>query len=186
MRFDLDQFICDCRAALREDTSHRSVREVVAQAVSDPAAVLDRLGEPKRADMQTLHRSDDLTILNVIWAPSMTLLPHNHLMWAVIGIYTGREDNIFWRRVPGSQGGKVEAAGAKALAEKDAEPLGRDVIHSVTNPIPRLTGAIHVYGGDFFGVPRSEWDAETLLEQGCDGEKMARRFEEANALYRKR
>jgi len=22
-------------------------------------------------------------------------------MWAVIGVYTGREDNIFWRRVPG-------------------------------------------------------------------------------------
>ena len=27
---------------------------------------------------------------------------------------------------------------------------GADIIHSVTNPIPRLTGAIHVYGGDFF------------------------------------
>ena len=23
-------------------------------------------------------------------------------MWAVIDIYTGREDNIFWRRVPGA------------------------------------------------------------------------------------
>jgi predicted metal-dependent enzyme (double-stranded beta helix superfamily) len=93
----------------------------------------------------------------------MTLLPHNHQMWAVIGIYTGREDNIFWRRVDGSS--KVEAAGAKALAERDAVPLGQEVIHSVNNPIPRLTGAIHVYGGDFFGVARSEWDAETLLEQ---------------------
>jgi predicted metal-dependent enzyme (double-stranded beta helix superfamily) len=71
-----------------------------------------------------------------------------------------------------------------ALAEGDAVPLGQDVIHSVTNPIPRLTGAIHVYGGDFFGVARSEWDAETLLEQRSDGEKMARRFEEANALWK--
>jgi predicted metal-dependent enzyme (double-stranded beta helix superfamily) len=135
--------------------------------------------------MQTLHRSGDLTILNVIWAPWMTLLPHNHQMWAVIGIYTGREDNIFWRRIPGSQGGRVEAAGARALSAKDAEPLGRDIIHSVTNPIPRLTGALHVYGGDFFGVPRSEWDAESLTEQRCDGAKMARRFEEANALLGK-
>jgi predicted metal-dependent enzyme (double-stranded beta helix superfamily) len=67
---------------------------------------------------------------------------------------------------------------------KDAEPLGRDIIHSVSNPIPKLTGALHVYGGDFFGVPRSEWDAETLLEQQCSGEKMARRFEAANALLK--
>ena len=182
--FELEQFVADCRVALKQDSSHKFVREVVSRAVSGPGEVLKALGEPKRAEMQILHRSDDLTILNVIWAPWMTLLPHNHQMWAVIGIYTGREDNIFWRRVPGSPDGRVEAAGARALCAKDAEPLGRDVIHSVTNPIPRLTGAIHVYGGDFFGVPRSEWDAESLLEQGCDGAKMARRFEEANALLR--
>jgi predicted metal-dependent enzyme (double-stranded beta helix superfamily) len=178
--FDLDQLVSDCRAALREDASQTAVREVVARAISDPAAVLSRLGTPQRAEMQRLYRSEDLTILNVIWAPSMMLLPHNHRMWAVIGIYTGREDNIFWRRVPGAPEGKVEAAGARSLCEKDAVRLGQDIIHSVNNPIPRLTGAIHVYGGDFFGVPRSEWDAETLLEQACDGDRMARRFEEAN------
>jgi predicted metal-dependent enzyme (double-stranded beta helix superfamily) len=181
--FELNQFISDCRTALKEQASQPAVREVVARAVSDPAAVLKALGEPKRAEIQTLYRADDLTILNVIWAPWMTLLPHNHQMWAVIGIYTGREDNIFWRRLPHGNG-KVEAAGAKALREKDAQPLGHDIIHSVTNPIPRLTGAIHVYGGDFFGVPRSEWDSETLLEQPCNGERMARRFEEANALFK--
>ena len=110
-------------------------------------------------------------------------MPHNHQMWAVIGVYTGREDNIFWRRIPGSENGKVEAAGAKALCEKDAEPLGRNIIHSVTNPISRLTGAIHVYGGDFFGVERSEWDPETLLEQRYNVEKTLRVFEEANAVF---
>ena len=178
--FHLDQFVADCRAALREESRQQAVREVVARAVSHPGEILNALGEPQKAEMQALYRSDDLTILNVIWAPWMNLLPHNHQMWAIIGLYSGREDNIFWRRVPGG-GGLVEAAGARALREKDAEPLGRDVIHSVNNPIPRLTAALHVYGGDFFGVPRSEWDAETLKEQQCSGEKMARRFEEANA-----
>ena len=178
--FSLEQFVSDCRAALQQDSSHKLVREVVAQAVSDPGRVLKALGEPQRAEMQTLHRADDLTILNVIWAPWMTLLPHNHQMWAVIGIYTGREDNIFWRRV-GPRGQKIEAAGARALSVKDAEPLGSDIIHSVTNPIPRLTGAIHVYGGDFFAPGRSEWDPETLIEQPCDPAKIATRFADANA-----
>jgi hypothetical protein len=45
-----------------------------------------------------------------------------------------------------SEGGKVEAAGAKALSTGDAEPLGQNIIHSVTNPIRRFTAAIHVYG----------------------------------------
>jgi len=181
MTFDLQQFISDCKAATHEDASHACLREVVARAVSDRTAILAALGEPQRAEMQKLYVSKDLTILNVIWAPWMTLLPHNHRMWAVIGIYTGREDNIFWRRLPGDAGKRLEAAGAKALCEKDAFPLGEDIVHSVTNPIPRHTGAIHVYGGDFFGVDRSEWDPETLLEQPCDGDKMLRRFDEANA-----
>jgi predicted metal-dependent enzyme (double-stranded beta helix superfamily) len=146
-------------------------------------STLKGLGEPKCAGVHTLCRSGDLTILNVVWAPMMTIMPHNHSMWAVIGIYTGREDNIFWRRLPGNPG-KVEAAGAKALCVRDAAPLGPDIIHSVTNPIPRLTGAIHVYGGDFFDpTHRSEWNPETLLEGPFDPERAVRRFEEANASF---
>jgi predicted metal-dependent enzyme (double-stranded beta helix superfamily) len=184
--FDLDQFIADCRVALAADKSQKNVRDVVARAVADPASVLKGLGEPKCAGLHKLHQSRDLTVLNVVWAPMMTVVPHNHSMWAVIGIYTGREDNIFWRRLPGGLG-KVEAAGAKALSERDAEPLGPDIIHSVTNPIPRLTGAIHVYGGDFFDpAHRSEWDPETLLEGPFDPERAVRRFEEANAIVANR
>ena len=101
----------------------------------------------------------------------------------MIGVYTGREDNIFWRRLPEADGGRIEAAGAKSLGARDAEPLGRDIIHSVTNPVPRLTGAIHVYGGDFFAVTRSEWDPEKLTERRYDVEKNMRLFEEANAAF---
>ncbi len=184
--FDLEQFTADCRAALAAEKSPRHVRDVVARAVADPACVLRSLGEPTCAGLHTLHRSPDLTVLNVVWAPMMTIMPHNHSMWAVIGIYTGREDNIFWRRLPGSPG-KVEAAGAKALGERDAALLGHDIIHSVTNPIPRLTGAIHVYGGDFFDpTHRSEWDPETLLEGPFDPVRAVRRFEEANAVFASR
>ena len=179
--FDLDQFIADCRAAVAEDESHKLVREVVARAVSDPASVLRGIGEPRLATVERIYHGPDLTILNVIWAPLMTIMPHDHRMWAVIGVYTGGEDNMFWRRVgePGSS--KVEAAGGRALRVGEAEPLGRDIVHSVTNPIPRLTGAIHVYGGDFFAVPRSEWDPETLAERPYDVDKNMRLFAEANA-----
>ena len=179
--FDLEQFTADCRAALKADSSHKLIREVVARAVSDSAAVLKGLGEPKRAEIQKLYHAPDLTILNVIWAPMMTVMPHNHQMWAVIGIYSGREDNVFWRRLPDNHS-RVEAVGARALCVGDAEPLGHNIIHSVTNPIPRLTGAIHVYGGDFFGAHRSEWDPETLVEGPFDPDRAMRRFEEANAL----
>jgi predicted metal-dependent enzyme (double-stranded beta helix superfamily) len=183
--FDLDRFIADCRDAVAADPTHKGAREAVARAVADPSAVLAGLGEPLRAGVDPLYRADDLTILNVVWGPHMTIMPHNHLMWAVIGIYTGREDNIFWRRLDeGAQGRaeqhRIEAAGAKSLGPRDAEPLGRDIIHTVTNPLPRLTGAIHVYGGDFYAVSRSEWDPETLTERPYDREKNMRLFADAN------
>jgi len=181
--FDLGLFIEDCRTALAADPSHRLVRQAVVRAVSEPIQVLKALGEPKRAQIQKLYHASDLTILNVIWGPMMTIMPHNHQMWAVIGIYSGREDNIFWRRVSNGNG-RIEAVGARALCVGDAEPLGHNVIHSVTNPIPRLTGAIHVYGGDFFAAERSEWDSESLMEGRYDAERTMRRFEQANAVQR--
>jgi predicted metal-dependent enzyme (double-stranded beta helix superfamily) len=181
--FDLVNFKDECVAAATGGTGQQAIREIVARAVEAPDAVLKALGEPRRAEVKTLHRSADLTILNVIWGPRMTVMPHNHNMWAIIGIYTGREDNILWRRVPDEPRGRIEAAGAKALSERDALPLGRDIIHSVTNPIGRLTGAIHVYGGDFFSAPRSEWDPERLLEQPGDVQRTLQLFEESNRLY---
>jgi len=180
--FELDRFIADCRGALAEDSSHKAVREVVARAVADPAAVLKGIGEPRFAGVERLYHAPDLTILNVLWGPLMTVMPHEHRMWAVIGVYTGAEDNMFWRRLGDSPGrSRVEAAGARSLRTGDAEPLGRDIVHSVTNPIPRLTGAIHVYGGDFFAVERSEWDPETLTERPYDVERNMRLFTDANA-----
>jgi predicted metal-dependent enzyme (double-stranded beta helix superfamily) len=107
-------------------------------------------------------------------------MPHNHKIAAIIGIYTGAEDNIFWRRT-GDHSGLIKAAGARSLRTKDVEALGPDAIHSVTNPILRLTGAIHVYLGPFFTVHRSEWNPETLIEGTYDIEKNMRLFEESNA-----
>lgn len=178
--FDRDRFISDCQAALAESAPEKAMRALVQRAVSEPAAVLRALGEPTRAGIEALYRSAELTVLNVTWGPRMTLRPHDHSMWAVIGVYTGREDNIFWRRIADDHGGKIEAAGARALGERDTVPLGRDIIHSVTNPIARITGAIHIYGGDFFAASRSEWDPESLLERAYDVERTLRDFEEAN------
>ncbi len=178
--FDTDRFVGDCRNALAENDTHKAVRELLARAVSEPGDVLKALGEPSEAGFLKLHHSDDLTILNVVWAPMMTLMPHNHNMWAVIGVYTGREDNIFWRR---TEDNGIEAAGASAMSVRDVHPLGKDIIHSVTNPIERLTGALHIYGGDFFAEKRSEWDPETLTERPYDIEKNMRLFQEANTRF---
>lgn len=178
--FDVEGFIADCKLAVGQ--GQKAVREVVAEAVSDSAAVIKALGEPEHAGIDLLHRAPDLTVINFAWAPHMSLVPHNHQMFAVIGIYDGREDNVFWRRTDTS----IEAAGAESLGRGDVATLGPNIIHSVVNPIGKMTTAIHVYGGDFFEPPkpRSEWDHETLEERPWDIEHTRRVFREAEARSR--
>jgi predicted metal-dependent enzyme (double-stranded beta helix superfamily) len=180
MAIDIDQLIADCAAAVNDSAPTKAVRETLARVVSNPAGLVQALGEPAQGGIQRLHVSDELTVLNVIWAPRMTLMPHNHNMWATIGVYGGREDNIFWRRLPDDSKGCIEAAGAKSLGRGDVRPLGEDIIHSVTNPTAKFTAALHVYGGDFFSMERSEWDPESLEERPYDIDKNVKYFEDAN------
>ena len=180
--FDLDRFIADCQDALATGGTTKALRPVVARAVSDPGALIAALGEPQAAGINLLHRSPSLTILNLIWGPGMTIMPHNHHMWAVIGIYTGREDNIFWRQLPQDARWPIEAAGASSLMTGDVCPLGDDIVHSVNNPLKRLTGAIHVYGGDFVSQEREEWDPETLCKQRYDMGRARKLFEDSNRM----
>ena len=178
--FDAERFRDDCLAALREKSPHAAIKEIVARAVGEPRHVLKALGEPKRAGLETLYRSEQLTILNVLWGPGMNLYPHDHRMWAVIGVYGGQEENAFYRRGEG----RLMEHGNKTLRTKDTLPLGESVIHAVTNPLVQITAAIHVYGGDFFAVPRSEWDPQTFEERPFDLENAKRVFEESNQLLR--
>lgn len=179
--FDIDRFIADCQAAIPD--GQPAIREVVGRTFADPAAVAAAMAADARGGLHTLHRSDTLTILNAVWPPGMALPPHNHRMFAVIGVYEGREDNIFWRR----RGDTIEAAGAQSLGPGDVATLGRDIIHSVTNPLPVTTRAIHVYGGDFFSPPepRSDWEHATLTERPWDIERSRAAFREADARARR-
>jgi predicted metal-dependent enzyme (double-stranded beta helix superfamily) len=178
--FDLDAFVADCRAALRESTPEVAVKELVERAVAHPAEAERALGTPSAAGVRALHRSPELTILNVVWTPGMAIYPHDHRMWAVIGLYGGREDNTFYRRSPEG----LVVAGGKALETRDTALLGKSVVHAVANPLRVFTGAIHVYGGDFFAMPRSEWTADTLEERPYDMERALRTFADANERWR--
>jgi predicted metal-dependent enzyme (double-stranded beta helix superfamily) len=185
--FEKERFIADCQRAVGE--GQKAIRELVLEAVADPSGICAELGEPTEAGVFPIHQGDDLTVINFIWAPYMTLLPHNHNMFAVIGIYGGREDNMFWRRIgdgSGSDGAPgLEAAGADSMGVGQVATMGPDIIHSVANPITKLTSAIHVYGGNFFEPPkpRSQWDHETLIEAPWDMGHTRAVFKEAGARF---
>lgn len=177
--FTKEQFVHDCLEAVGSGPD--AIREIVAHAVSDCGAVVSELGEPAHAGITPLYRSPRLTILHFVWAPAMSLMPHNHQMFSVVGVYAGREDNIFWRRNEES----IEAASARSLGAGQVAMLGQEAIHSVLNPLDRMTCALHVYGGDFFAPekPRSEWDHETLGERPWDIDRVRTIFHAAEERF---
>ncbi len=174
--FDTDSFLADCVSAAREPDARLAVKEVLARATADPVGTARAL-PPKRAGITKLHVSPEVTVLQVVWAPGMSFGPHDHRMWAAIGIYTGGEDNSFFRRSDGT----LTASGGKQLRPGDVALLGDDTIHAVANPTTEFTGSIHIYGGDFFATQRSEWRGDPYREQPYDVDDVLRYFEEANA-----
>jgi predicted metal-dependent enzyme (double-stranded beta helix superfamily) len=175
---DKQHFIEQCQNCMRESDSRAAIYELLCEAISDPASVMRALGESQRAGVDVLLQADDLTILNVIWGPGMNIYPHNHNMWATIGIYSGCEDNTFYQR----ENDTLVRHGMKQLKVGDVAQLGAKAIHSVKNPLNSLTSALHIYGGDFFSEPRSQWDAQTLEESPYSVDQTMAEFEKSNHI----
>ncbi len=179
MALTVDDIVARCQAALAEHTPVLAVRDVLDELVTNPAGLEEALGPVEVGGITTLHHTSDLTVLQVAWTPGMSLYPHEHRMWAAIGMYGGQEDNAFFRRAPSG----LESMGGRELPAGDVLVLGDDVIHSVANSRREYAVALHVYGGDFFTVERSEWDPETHEERPRDLERTRRLFEEANTRW---
>jgi predicted metal-dependent enzyme (double-stranded beta helix superfamily) len=183
VKFDKDAFVAECLTAARSgDRAQLAVKEIVERAVSNPSAIESEVRPWSESPMLTVwHRSDELTALHIVWPPEVDLFAHDHNMWATIGIYGGREDNSFYRRLPD---GRIEPRTGKTLLEKDVVTLGADVVHSVANPTRQWTAALHVYGGEFFTTPRTMWSKESLQPLPLDPAVIRENLEAAAARAR--
>ena len=152
----------------RRDHNVVAIKEVLGRAVQRP----DEVEAGLRADrgVAVLHRSPDLTVLSVVIpAGSRASLPHDHRMWALVGIYGGQEDNRFFRRADG----RLEQSGGRSLTVSDTLAMGDDTIHAIENPLSHSAlAAIHVYGGDLLGIDRSMWTVPGYDEQPYDDTKV--------------
>jgi predicted metal-dependent enzyme (double-stranded beta helix superfamily) len=159
--FQLDTFVLDCLDAAR-DSDGDAVHDVIDRALAERGALTTALGPPTGAGLTVLHNDSDITIIRAVWSPGLEFPPHDHRTWAMIGIFRGQEDNVFYER--GTAG--IVEAGGRTITAGDVVALGPDVVHRVTNPLAHdHTDAIHVYGGDYVGSTRSAWDPVTLEER---------------------
>jgi predicted metal-dependent enzyme (double-stranded beta helix superfamily) len=165
--FSADDFVADCRAALAESAPMPAVKELVDKAVSDPATAEALHG---RHALTVLHAEATLTVVGVVIPPGAPRsLPHDHRMWAVVGICAGQEDNEFFVRREGVPGLARAPKGGRSLHPGDTLAMGTETVHSIGNPLGHSsTVALHVYGGDLVACARSMWTEPDWREEPYD------------------
>ena len=161
-----EQFIDRCVTAVATERDPTATREVVEQALRDRSLAKER---PLDAGVRVLHGGEDLTILHVVMperpVSAGNPIPHNHLMWAVIGVTHGSEHNQLYRRTAHT----IEISSERVAEAGEVLVLDEDAIHAVKNPSTTgLSSALHVYGGDLVAAAKTMWCEPDLREAPFD------------------
>jgi predicted metal-dependent enzyme (double-stranded beta helix superfamily) len=151
---DVTELIGACREAAGGDTPTGDVAEVGAAFLHQPN-LRGQVGGGDRSTYEALYRGEDILVLHGVVPPTPApVAPHDHRMWAVIGVYQGQERNELFAR---ADGGGLETVDRFTVAAGEVRTLEPQTIHSVQAGSESYLGTIHVYGGDLFGTPRSTW-----------------------------
>ena len=165
-RMDIRELIDACREVAGGDTPTRDVSELVAAFLHQPN-LPSLLGDGDRSTYEALYRGEDILVLHGVVPPTPApVAPHDHRMWAVIGVYQGLEHNELFVR---AEGGGLENVDHFTVGAGEVRTLDPSTIHSVQARGDRYLGAIHVYGGDLFGTPRSTWSRRRRVPDGRIG-----------------
>lgn len=157
--YDFDRFIHDLREGVKA-ADFAAVQESVRRALHEKPYA------PDPARMRVLHDEPGLMVLHTAVGAGFASPPHDHRTWAVIGVYSGQEDNTFYRLAGNSRA--IEQTGGRSLRDREVMMLQSDAIHKIANPRKETMLALHVYGLNILNIERSAWDPITGVERPFD------------------
>lgn len=169
--YTIPEFVREAqRIADRGDSAERQIAQIAGpleQVIQRRDCLLD-LPNNEDADPEqgfVIHRSDNLTVLCVVWQADSSAPVHNHNGWAMEGVISGVEFNRNYQRVDDgatpwyaeleeTAPSRVPGGTTTVIAEPPAD------IHAVEIREGK-TVAIHVYGLDLLKQWRYRFDLET-------------------------
>jgi 3-mercaptopropionate dioxygenase len=119
-----------------------------------------------RFAMNLLHMPPDKTfsVIGGVWHPGQTTPIHDHLTWALIGVYDGEEREVLFRRTDDGSNprlAKIEQVSERVNKRGQVTVLGHAGIHRVDNISIKPALSIHVYGRDIGNAERHSYDPIT-------------------------
>lgn len=156
MPFSYESFVEDVRAAARSEHATKAVRAVLADVLADQDLL--KSGLPAQ-DEDEIHLFEDDTVS--IWScrfdPAFLMPPHEHKMDVHIGVVSGAEKNIMFRRT----GERLEHVKTVAVEAGNVLSIGADGLHAVSAEGHAPSHALHVYLGPLTQIKRDLFDWET-------------------------
>ena len=171
-----ETMIARCRAAVNRRASIETLRAIVADAVAAPeemAALIPVPIDPEQDDV--LYRSDTLFVTHAVFPARFRTGIHDHGIPALIGVWSGYEDNYLFRR----SGNRVVPEGKTRVSAGEVLVLDADMAHDVHTPRESWSGAIHVYLGDLLAVERHAWEDPSSLPMPLDNDAQEARWRAA-------
>ncbi len=170
--YSLRQFAFDAEAGVRKGRTESEIllhlKPLLERLLRDSRALPDELFTPRpdRFAMNLLYMPEDeaISIIGGVWQPRQTTPIHDHLTWALIGVYDGEETESIYKRTDDGSDPKIariEKVSDRKNGKGHVTVLGHRGIHRVSNLSERPTRSIHVYGRDIGHTQRHSYDPIT-------------------------
>jgi predicted metal-dependent enzyme (double-stranded beta helix superfamily) len=170
--FSIEGFVQSIRLAANSDEPETAVRDVLLEAVKKPDAIFAATSD-EDGDETMYFEDDSVSIWRCRFQPKIMLPPHEHLLKVLIGVYSGGEKSILYKRTEDG----LKEAGSVTVHAGEVITLGKAAIHAVTTKDDKPSDAIHVYLGPLMQLERDlfEWES---------GKAVAFTLENFNAMKR--
>jgi predicted metal-dependent enzyme (double-stranded beta helix superfamily) len=170
--YTLQQFITDVDGVVREYSSESEVvlhlKPVLEKLVGSTGSVTAKAFAPRkdRFAMNLLQMPEDeaYSIIGGVWHPGQTTPIHDHLTWALIGVYEGEEREALFRRTDDGSNpriAKIQQVSERVNRKGHVTVLGHSGIHRVDNISLKPTTSVHIYGRDIGNAERHSYDPVT-------------------------
>jgi predicted metal-dependent enzyme (double-stranded beta helix superfamily) len=168
LRWFIGEMEAVVRSSSRESEILRRGRPLMARLLAAPGSVPDDAFEPRkdRFAMNLIYMPKDraFSVNGAVWLPGQTTPIHDHLTWAMVGLYDGEERESLYRRTDDRSDPKVarlELASEKVNLRGHITVLGEAGIHRIDNVSSLPSRSIHVYGLDIGNAERHSYDPVT-------------------------
>ena len=171
-KYSVSQFAKDVNGSVQEYSDEsklfRTIKPLLEKLIQAPGSVPLEAFAPRRDRfaMNLIHMPGDesFSIIGGVWHPDQTTPIHDHLTWALIGVYDGEEREALFRRTDDGSNpkiAKIEKVSEKINKKEHVTVLGHRGIHRVDNISDKPTTSIHVYGRDIGNTERHSYDPVT-------------------------